>query len=560
MTLQIAVMAKAPVAGQAKTRLAPALGEAGAAALAARLLAHALAQAAAADLGRVTLWATPDLHHPAFQQAQAAHGLRLRLQPDADLGLRMAAAFEAARPPGCDTAAPLLLMGSDAPAIDAALLRQAAALLMQHDAVFVPAHDGGYALVGLRAATAAQLHALFDGMRWSTDQVMAQTRARLSQAGLRHAELPPVADIDEPADLQHLPAGWLPEAERTDAPGRSCPLHYRYGPGALAGAAAQPAQSLFIAGGLYGNEPALQELLALYAAEPGRPGIDKHLVFNGDFNWFNVDAAAFERLNTAVLQHTALRGNVETEIAATEAQTMSGEGADADAGCGCAYPAWVGDAVVERSNRILQRLRGTAAQFPALQQALAALPMWARFQVGAMRVAVVHGDAESLAGWGFAAEHLADAGHRRRLQHWFDQAEVDAFACSHTCLPVYRGLTVPGDEAGPAGGAAAAAAPLVLNNGATGMPNFRGDAAGLVTRIALTPWAGPAGTRRLGLRWGDVHVDALAVDSAGAAWREQFLHQWPAGSDAHASYWARIVHGPDWSPAQALPDVDPALL
>ena len=69
-TCRIAIMAKAPVAGLAKTRLAPVLGEAGAAALAARMLAHAVVQAAAADLGPVTVWATPDTSHPAFSQAQ----------------------------------------------------------------------------------------------------------------------------------------------------------------------------------------------------------------------------------------------------------------------------------------------------------------------------------------------------------------------------------------------------------------------------------------------------------------------------------------------------------
>ena len=193
-------MAKAPRPGQAKTRLMPALGAAGAAALAERLLAHALSQAAAADVGPLTLWATPDLDHPAFADARVQHGVRLALQPPGDLGRRMAAVFT-------DAQAPTLLMGTDAPALDAAVLRAAAAALAQHDAVFVPALDGGYALVGLRSATPAALRALFDGMTWSTPQVMAETRARLAQAGLRHTELPPVADIDEPADLAHLPPG-----------------------------------------------------------------------------------------------------------------------------------------------------------------------------------------------------------------------------------------------------------------------------------------------------------------------------------------------------------------
>ncbi len=199
----IAILAKAPRPGLAKTRLAPALGEAGAAALAERLLDHAVAQAAAAALGPLALWATPDMAHPAFGRARDRHGAVLALQGEGDLGQRMACVFaqHAAAGP-----LPLLLMGTDAPALDAALLRRAAAALQDHDAVYVPALDGGYALVGLRRPAPS----LFAGIAWSTPQVMAQTRAALAAAGLRHAELPPVADIDEPADLARLPPGWLP--------------------------------------------------------------------------------------------------------------------------------------------------------------------------------------------------------------------------------------------------------------------------------------------------------------------------------------------------------------
>lgn len=208
---RIAILAKAPVAGYAKTRLVPALGAAGAAALAERLLVHAAAQAVAAGLGPVAVWAAPDLTHPVFAQLGSRHGLALFAQGEGDLGARMARTFETtwAATPG-----PLLLMGTDAPALDAALLRDAAAALRSHDAVFVPAFDGGYALIGLRA-WAAGLRCLFDGMRWSTSQVMADTRERLATAGLRHAELPAVPDIDEAADLVHLPAGWSAGADVT---------------------------------------------------------------------------------------------------------------------------------------------------------------------------------------------------------------------------------------------------------------------------------------------------------------------------------------------------------
>ncbi len=322
------------------------------------------------------------------------------------------------------------------------------------------------------------------------------------------------------------------------APGRSCPLHYRYTPSVFrrpADPGCEKLEVLYVVGGLYGHAGALAQIVALFAAETGR----KRLVFNGDFNWFNIDPAAFEALNTTVLGYDALRGNVETELADPQA--------DADAGCGCAYPDWVGDGVVERSNRILQRLRATAQRFPALQARLAALPMHRRADVGGLRVAVVHGDAESLAGWGFAQEHLQQPAHRAQVRQWFEAAQVDAFACSHTCLPVFHELPLAGRTL----------APVVLNNGAAGMPNFQGDAAGLFTRIATTPFADPG--RRFGITrtvaGQAVHVDAVAVaGDAGSAQAAQadFLRHWPQGSDAHASYWARISAGPDYRPEDAL--------
>ena len=94
---------------------------------------------------------------------------------------------------------------TDAPALDAAVLRAAHAALTGHDAVLVPAHYGGYVLIGLRRPQPR----LFDGLPWSTPQVLAITRERLREAGLRWAELPALHDIDEPADLVHLAGrGW----------------------------------------------------------------------------------------------------------------------------------------------------------------------------------------------------------------------------------------------------------------------------------------------------------------------------------------------------------------
>jgi hypothetical protein len=324
--------------------------------------------------------------------------------------------------------------------------------------------------------------------------------------------------------------------------GRSCPVHYRYAPEAIAGAAPAHLQSLevlYVVGGLYGNALALARVLELFERERGR----KRLVFNGDFHWFDTDPATFARVQQAVLAHTATRGNVETELAGEDADPDD----DDDAGCGCAYPDWVGDGVVERSNRIHARLRrATSAQQRA---ELAALPMWLRADVGPLRLGIVHGDATSLAGWGFAQEHLRNATHRTEVSRWLDRAQVDAFACTHTCLPVFQAMD--GSTAGAAGRLAGQPNRWVLNNGAAGMPNFRGDAAGLLTRIAVQPYRGPE--RRFGVALGpQVVAEGIAIDIDVAAWRAHFLAQWPAGSDAHVSYFDRIEHGPAYEPADAV--------
>lgn len=212
MSTSVIVFAKAPVAGFAKTRLAPALGVEAAALLAERMLCHALAQAVAAGIGPVELCVTPDASHPALRRAAADWGATLAGQGPGDLGERMhrALARHLAQPGRA------LLMGSDAPALDAARLRQAAAALADHDAVFVPALDGGYVLIGLRRPD----RRCFDGMSWSHSRVMHDTRARLRAAGARWAELEPLADIDEPADLRQLPSGWLEAVMPLDpAPG-----------------------------------------------------------------------------------------------------------------------------------------------------------------------------------------------------------------------------------------------------------------------------------------------------------------------------------------------------
>lgn len=202
MSTALIVFAKAPVAGLAKTRLIPALGPDGAARLAERLLAHTLQQALALSVDHLELCVSPTDQHPAFERARNAVPGRLHItqQGDGDLGERMHRAFSRV----LRSHARVLLIGTDAPSLNAPLLGQAMQALDSHPAVFVPALDGGYALVGLTRPAPV----LFQAMTWSTPQVMDDTRTRAQRIGLPWFELPPVADIDEPADLVHLPEGW----------------------------------------------------------------------------------------------------------------------------------------------------------------------------------------------------------------------------------------------------------------------------------------------------------------------------------------------------------------
>jgi hypothetical protein len=300
-------------------------------------------------------------------------------------------------------------------------------------------------------------------------------------------------------------------------PGRSCPLSYRYGAQALARAPELRVDTLWIAGGLYGNPFALERLVELYESERG----SKALVFNGDFHWFDVHD--FGRIDDAVAAYAATRGNVETELAAPLA----------GAGCGCAYPAWVDNGTVERSNRIIERLRAAAQRHPESLRRLAALPMHLVAEVAGERVAIVHGDADGLAGWGFSQESLAGGAGRRAAQAAFERSQARIFASSHTCLPVMAWF--PGER-------------IVVNNGAAGMPNFRGTRYGIATRISVRA----SGRALYGQRAGAAHIEAIALEYDHDAWLRHFLAQWPAGSDAYASYCKRIVDGPAFGLAQAL--------
>jgi hypothetical protein len=207
----IAVFAKAPVPGATKTRLIPLLGAAGAAALQARLIERALATAAGAASAPVTLWCTPTTEHPLLVNAAKAAGAGRALQCEGDLGARMYAAATAA----LADFSRIIIIGTDCPALTPAQLREAAAALADHDAVLVPAEDGGYVLIGLKRADAR----VFTQIEWGSSTVMAATRRNLAALGWRWRELAASWDVDRPDDYVRLcESGLMPELTQRPAP------------------------------------------------------------------------------------------------------------------------------------------------------------------------------------------------------------------------------------------------------------------------------------------------------------------------------------------------------
>lgn len=196
----IAVFAKAPIEGFAKTRLIPLLGAKGAAALQRELIRRTIEVALRSNLGPVSAWCTPDCEHEVFATLEATRPVQLRTQCGPDLGARLLGAFEA-----LTVRHPLLIIGSDCPALTPSHLMQCAlALRNGADAVFLPTEDGGYALVG----SGKPIPPLFCNMPWSTDRVMAETRSRARRIGLTMAEPAVLWDIDTPADYNRaLAAG-----------------------------------------------------------------------------------------------------------------------------------------------------------------------------------------------------------------------------------------------------------------------------------------------------------------------------------------------------------------
>jgi rSAM/selenodomain-associated transferase 1 len=193
---RIVIFAKAPVPGKAKTRLAPALGEGGAARLAHRMLLDTWRQAIAVQVADAELCVAPDPTDDEWQGLLPSGAALISGQGKGDLGQRLASAAERVIAGG----ERIVLIGTDCPGLTTSRLTDACRELEGHEAVIHPTFDGGYALLGLSRFDPS----IFSGIEWSSSSVAGETIGRVRALGWSLHLGETLQDIDEPADLEGL--------------------------------------------------------------------------------------------------------------------------------------------------------------------------------------------------------------------------------------------------------------------------------------------------------------------------------------------------------------------
>jgi hypothetical protein len=301
--------------------------------------------------------------------------------------------------------------------------------------------------------------------------------------------------------------------------GRVCAADYLIDSSLFAGEPEVTCDVLYVVGGLYGNQEALRAVENLAAGEKG----SVQIIFNGDLHWFDKTADNFERLEELARPYRILVGNVEMELRREH---------EIGVGCGCAYPASTPDAVVSRSNEIHGIMRQSLAVRPDLKMLMQDRPAVMTVLVGDSKVAVSHGDEKLVAGWSCSRESLQEAQRQEELCWWMTQNAIEVFAVTHTCTAAAIAL-----DAG-----------IVINNGAAGMPCFKGEDFGLITRIATNDHPEALyRARREGLV-----AEALPARYDKKKFLAWFDDLWPQHSAAAISYRTRILTGPDDMIANAL--------
>jgi hypothetical protein len=192
------VFAKAPVPGEVKTRLAPALDAETAALLHAALVERALVIAQKSGIEQIELCCAPDSTHTFFETCAEDFDIALTEQGEGNLGQRMLRALQR----GIEEHGRAIIIGADCPALTGKHIDEAARALQQHDAVLTPAEDGGYVLIGASGTA----DSMFDDIDWGSGTVLASQRRNFAALNFRVHEMPTLWDVDRPEDLLRLKA------------------------------------------------------------------------------------------------------------------------------------------------------------------------------------------------------------------------------------------------------------------------------------------------------------------------------------------------------------------
>jgi len=192
------IFSKPPIAGLAKTRLIPALGEEGAAEYHGKLLRHTLTNVVCEGEWDSHLWCSENMGHSFFQSCLADYAITLHEQSGDDLGERMANAIQSM----LGEYESVCIIGSDCPVLNRDKIRIVfASLNSKDDVVITPAEDGGYVLLAVRQQLRTEI---FSGIKWGGADVYRQTLNKVRLLALKPAIQPVLWDVDEPADLDRI--------------------------------------------------------------------------------------------------------------------------------------------------------------------------------------------------------------------------------------------------------------------------------------------------------------------------------------------------------------------
>lgn len=288
--------------------------------------------------------------------------------------------------------------------------------------------------------------------------------------------------------------------------GRNCSLEYILRKDWTKKIKKLKAEVVYIVGGLYGNSYALEIINKMTHDENAK------VVFNGDMHWFDVEKEDFLKIEELSKDSIKLLGNVEFELL-NDTSSL---------GCGCNYPEDVSDGVVERSNIIHNMMKENIKGDDILNNIKERSKTLVLDFFG-KKIAITHGDEKSMSGWGCSNENLKLVSRKKELDNWFKENDIDILATTHTCLPVMYDNRRN----------------IVINNGAAGMANIKGETFGLFTRIAKN-----SHKKAIYSEYRDgLYVELVKVDFNIEKFKLWFEKVWPDDSPASISYKNRIING-----------------